>query len=80
MKERGAAEMGVPSERFREGRDVYYRYEWENVAFRWEHESGKTFRKFSGKPEVEIDRRSSKLDAEAQLGGEEITKAEYERF
>ena len=71
--------MGVNSERFRQGRDVYFRYDWEDVAFRWEHAIRKTFRKFSGKPEKKVE-RGSKFALEAQLGGEEITKEEYENF
>lgn len=71
--------MGVPSEVFRQGRDVYWRYDWEDVAFRWEHGSRKTFQKFQGEDEFEAHSDST-LDREAQLGGVEITKEAYEQF
>ncbi len=70
---------GVGLAAFRQGRNVYYRYDWENVAFRWNHISHKTFGKFRGKSEFEVQ-RGSELDFEARLYGVEITKEEYENF
>jgi len=61
---------------FGEGRDVYIDCPFEDVMFRWEHQTHKVFRKFYGQPEVEID-RTSNLFHEAISAGEQITAEQY---
>lgn len=56
--------------------DVYIDYPYEDAKFRYEKATGKVFRRFYGKPEVEID-SSSKLYNEAISGGKEISRDEY---
>jgi len=61
---------------FREGRDVYIDYPFEDVMFRWEHKTGKVFRKFYGQAEGEIP-YSSNLFHEAISAGQQITAEQY---
>ncbi len=61
---------------FRQGRDVYIDYPFEDVMFRWEHQTGKVFGKFYGQPEREIE-RSSRLFHEAISAGQEISAHQY---
>jgi hypothetical protein len=67
----------VRLEAFQAGCDVYLDYRFEDVMFRYEHQTGKVYRKFYGKAEVEID-RASKLFHEAISAGEQITARQYE--
>jgi hypothetical protein len=61
---------------FREGRDVYIDYPFEDVMFRWECQTRRVFRKFYGQDEVEID-RTSRLFHEAISTGRQITAEQY---
>ena len=61
---------------FREGRDVYIDYPFEDVMFRWQCQTSKVFRKFYGEAEVEID-PTSKLFHEAISTGQLITAEQY---
>ena len=61
---------------FRQGRDVYIDYRFEEAMFRWEHRTRKVFRKFYGEAEVEID-RTSRLFHEAISAGEQISAEQY---
>lgn len=70
--------MAVRLESFREGRDVYIDYPFEDVMFRYVWRTGQVFRKFHGEPEVEID-AASNLFHEAISAGREITAEQYER-
>jgi len=58
--------------------DVYIDYPYEDAKFRYEKATGKVFRRFYGKPEVEIP-ASSALYNEAISGGKQISKEEYMR-
>ncbi len=68
----------VRLEAFREGHDVYLDYPFEEAMFRYEHQTGRIFRKFYGEAEVEID-RTSNLFHEAISAGEQITAEQYSR-
>ncbi len=68
--------MAVPLEAFREGRDVYIDYPFEDAMFRYEHQTCRVFRKFYGEAEVEID-RTSNLFHEAISAGQQITAEQY---
>ncbi|MFB3923092.1 MAG: hypothetical protein ACE145_15325 [Terriglobia bacterium] len=62
--------MAVPLEAFREGHDVYIDYPFEDAMFRYEHKTGKVFRKFYGEAEVEIEHSSELFhDAIRSSGG-----------
>ncbi len=63
---------------FQQGQDVFIDYPYEDAMFRYEHRTGRVFRKFYGQPEVEID-RSSTLFHEAISGGQQITARRYEQ-
>ncbi len=68
--------MAIPLEAFREGRDVYIDYPFEDAMFRYEYQTHRVFRKFYGEPEVEID-RTSNLFHEAISAGQQITTEQY---
>ena len=73
-------ERGVPSEAFRQGRDVYIIYSFEDVAFRWENASGRVFRRFKGTGRESETVQSNRLFTEAQVGGRLATQEEYDRY
>jgi hypothetical protein len=60
---------------FRKG-DVYLDFPYESAKFRYEKRTGRVFRRFYGKAEVEIP-SDSKLYHEAILAGTQITRDEY---
>jgi hypothetical protein len=68
--------MPIQNEVFRQGRDVYIDYPFEQVMLHWLHESHKVFRKFYGQEEEEIS-ENSRLFADAELDGDEITAEQY---
>jgi hypothetical protein len=68
--------MGVRLEVFREGHDVYIDYPFEDAMFRYEYQTGKVFRKFSGEAEVEVG-YTSNLFREALSAGQQITAEQY---
>ena len=73
-------ETGVASAAFRQGRDVCILYSFEEVAFRWEHATGRVFRRFRGDGrETETD-RMNRLFGDAQTGGRLATRAEYDAY
>lgn len=74
------AERGVPSDAFREGRDVYLIYSFEYVAFRWEYMSGRVFRRFKGTGRESETIHSNRLFTDAQIGGRLATAEEYEHY
>ena len=63
---------------FRKSRDVYLDYPFEDVMFRWEHDTGRVFRKFYGQAEVEID-RTSNLFHDAISAGRQVSAEDYAR-
>jgi hypothetical protein len=65
----------LDSEAFRAG-DIYLEYPYEDVKFRWEHETERVYRRFYGKREVEVP-HDSNLFNEAIRFGEQITREEY---
>lgn len=73
-------ERGVPSDAFREGCDVYVIYSFEDVAFRWEHTSGRVFRRFKGTGRESETIHSNRLFTDAQIGGRLATAEEYEHY
>ncbi|USQ96154.1 hypothetical protein [Caulobacter sp. RL271] len=73
-------ERGVPSDAFREGRDVYIIYSWEDVAFHWVQASGRVLRRFKGtRRESETD-HSNRLFMDAKMGGRLATREEYDHY
>ncbi|STQ91107.1 hypothetical protein [Iodobacter fluviatilis] len=60
-------------------RDVYIDYEYEEVMFRWDHVSQKTYVKFYGESEkhTPVDHKN-RLFNDALLSGNEISKEQYE--
>lgn len=68
--------MGIVSSRFTEG-DVYVDYAFEEVLFRWEAASRRTFRKFYGQTAEQEVAFSNNLFAEALQYGEEVDRATY---
>ena len=73
-------ERGVPSDAFREGRDVYIIYSFEDVAFRWEHASGRVFRRFKSEGRESETVHSNRLYMDARMGGRLASREEYERY
>jgi hypothetical protein len=73
-------ERGVPSTAFRQGRDVYILYSFEEVAFHWEHASGRVFRRFKGTGRESETVHSNRLFADAQMAGRLATREEYARY
>lgn len=73
-------ERGVPSDAFREGRDVYIIYSFEDVAFHWRHASGRVFRRFKGTGRESETVHSNRLFTDAQMGGRLATREEYENY
>jgi hypothetical protein len=69
-------EIAVLLDVFREGHDVYIDHAFEDVMFRWEHQTRRVFRKFYGQQEVEID-HTSNLFREAISAGQQITAEQY---
>ncbi len=67
--------MVVHLEVFKQG-DVYIDYAFEDAKFRYEHQTGKVYRRFYGQSEVEI-RSDSDIYNQAILSGREITRDEY---
>lgn len=76
----GASENGVPSGAFREGHDVYVIYRFEDVAFHWEHASGRVFRRFKNEGRESETAHTNRLFGDAQVGGRLATREEYERY
>jgi hypothetical protein len=70
--------MAVQLESFREGRDVYIDYPFEDAMFRYVWRTGQVFRKFHGEAEAEIA-AASNLFHEAISAGREITAEQYKR-
>ncbi len=62
---------------YRQG-DVYLDYPFEDIKFRWEHRTGKVFRRFYGQAEEEVS-YSSNLFRDAMSSGKQITREEYFR-
>jgi len=58
--------------------DVYIDYPYEDAKFRYEKKTGKVYRRFYGKEEVEIP-ASSALYNEAISAGKKITREEYHK-
>ena len=65
----------VPLQAFQQG-DVYIDYPFEDVMFRYEHQTHKVFRKFYGEAEVEVP-HSSRLFGDATSGGRQVSEEEY---
>lgn len=57
-------------------RDVFIDYPFEDARFRYEKETNKVFRRFTGQEEVEI-RPDTDLYKQAILSGTEITRDQY---
>ena len=73
-------EQGVPQAAFREERDVYMIYSFEDVAFRWEQATGPRLPPLQGnRTESETD-RMNRLFGDAQMGGRLATKEEYDAW
>jgi hypothetical protein len=70
--------MGVPSEAFKSD-DVYIDFQYERVMFHFVKESGKVFRKFYGDSVEKEVPHTSKLFADAQIGGNLTTMESYSR-
>lgn len=73
-------ERGVPSDAFREERDVYLIYSFEDVAFHWEHVSGRVFRRFRGTGRESVTVHSNRLYMDARMGGRLATREEYDNY
>lgn len=73
-------ENGVPFDAFSHGRDVYIIYSWEDVAFHWEHGSGRVLRRFKGKGRESQTEHSNRLFMDARMGGRLATREEYEHY
>ncbi|RYY37673.1 MAG: hypothetical protein EOP59_13660 [Sphingomonadales bacterium] len=73
-------EQGVPQAAFREERDVYMIYSFEDVAFRWEQATGRVFRRFRGTGRESETDRMNRLFGDAQMGGRLATKEEYDAW
>jgi hypothetical protein len=73
-------EQGVSSDAFHEGRDVYIIYSFEDVAFHWEHGSGRVFRRFKGTGRESETVSSNRLYRDARMGGLLATREQYERY
>ncbi len=58
--------------------NIYLDYPYEDAKFRWDKGTGKVYRRFYGKREVEID-HTSNLFNEAISAGEQITRDDYFR-
>lgn len=71
--------MPIPSARFTTGEDVYFKYDFEDSAFRYEGSTGDLFTKFRGERERAVE-TSTTLATDARLGGELITEEEYKLF
>jgi hypothetical protein len=76
--------MGIFSERFRRGEDVYVRNDLEEMMFRWDHATGKWYRMFldginqGEETEVIGGMRESNVPAETVAHwDDEITAEEY---
>jgi hypothetical protein len=61
---------------FQEVHDVYIDYPFEDVMFRWDHQTHRVFRKFYGEQEVEIA-ASSALFHDAISAGDQISADLY---
>jgi hypothetical protein len=57
-------------------RDIYIDYPYEDAKFRFERDTGKVYRRWYGKGEVEIP-HSSDLFNQAISAGKEITREDY---
>lgn len=73
-------EHGVPSAAFRQGRDVYIIYSFEDVAFHWEHPSGRVRRRFKDAGRQSETRHFNRLYMDARMGGRLATKEQYDRY
>lgn len=73
-------ENGVPQAAFRQGRDVYIIYSFEEVAFHWEHATRRVRRRFREQRAQSAVETSNRLFTDAQLYGRLATKAEYEAY
>lgn len=71
--------MGVTSEQFSKGEDVFIYFDFEEVMFRWVSKDGTVYRKFKNEPEEEVP-HTNELFMQARMGGVEITKEAYEAF
>jgi hypothetical protein len=71
--------MGIDKGREFSLRDIYVRYDFEDVAFRWDHRKAEIYVRFDGEAEspgpVPHDNR---LFNDALRFGREITREEYE--
>jgi hypothetical protein len=71
--------MGIANKRFRMG-DVFIDYDYENVMFRWEHATGKCFRKFYGEnqeDEDEVPHDNGLLNEAIRFGDETDAQTYY---
>lgn len=73
-------EHGVPQAAFREGRDVYIIYSFEDVAFHWEHGTGIVCRRFREEGRKSTTDHTNRLFNDAQMGGRRATRDEYEHY
>lgn len=72
--------MGITKGPIFSERDVFVRYDFESVMFRWDHVKGLIYRRFYGELEhPEPVPHDNRLFNEALLHGEEISREEYER-
>ena len=73
-------EPGVPSDAFRDGRDVYLIYSFEDVAFHWGHVSERIFRRFRDAGRESETVYSNRLYMDAGIGGRLATREEYDNY
>ncbi|SFS09849.1 hypothetical protein [Sphingomonas jatrophae] len=73
-------ETGVPSEAFRQAEDVCIIYSFEDVAFRWDHATGRVFRRFRDTGRESETDSANRLFGDAQTGGRLATREEYDAY
>jgi hypothetical protein len=73
-------ENGVPLAAFRQGRDVYIIYSFEEVAFHWEHDTRRVWRRFLQEGRQSATESSNRLFTDAQLYGRLASRLEYDEY
>jgi hypothetical protein len=60
--------------------DIYIYYDFEEVMFRWDHQSKQVYRKFYSEQEFAAPiPQDNRLYTDALLSGSEITQEEYDK-